>query len=160
MTTDRPEWCVTRVTHYTWEQKTLGRTGSRQFAETVAALRNMLAWATLRRPTRSYHAWERPATANLAAAPPTTVPLPGARARDAIWLPYPAPAARGRATPADRRLSVGPDALIDLIRDLYDGEPCQHDHHGYCQTHGWTATEPRCPHARANDLLEKVDHET
>lgn len=26
----------------------------------------------------------------------------------------------------------------------YDPEPCRHDHHGYCQEHGWFSLEP-CP---------------
>jgi hypothetical protein len=43
--------------------------------------------------------------------------------------------------------------LIEIIRDLTDPDPCQYDHHGYCQAHGWMDTEPRCPHARAADLL-------
>jgi hypothetical protein len=40
-------------------------------------------------------------------------------------------------------------ADLELIRDLADPDPCWFDHHGYCQAHGWTATNPRCPHARA-----------
>lgn len=50
-----------------------------------------------------------------------------------------------------------PDPLLQLIRDLTDPDPCQYDHHGYCQAHGWTETEPRCPHARAKELLEWTD---
>jgi hypothetical protein len=51
-----------------------------------------------------------------------------------------------------------PEEIVGLIRDLYDGEPCWYDRHGYCQEHGWNATTPVCPHARANGLLERVDH--
>jgi hypothetical protein len=44
-------------------------------------------------------------------------------------------------------------AMLSLIDDLRDPDPCYFDHHGYCQAHGWTATEPRCPHARAAEIL-------
>lgn len=43
--------------------------------------------------------------------------------------------------------------LRELIDDLTDPDPCQFDHHGYCQTHGWFDTEPACPHARAKAIL-------
>jgi hypothetical protein len=39
-----------------------------------------------------------------------------------------------------------------LLADLTDPDPCWFDHHGYCQAHGWMATEPACPHARAKAL--------
>lgn len=45
------------------------------------------------------------------------------------------------------------EQLRGLVTDLADREGCSYDHHGYCQVHGWMATEPRCPHARAQDLL-------
>ncbi|RBQ21646.1 hypothetical protein DP939_02740 [Spongiactinospora rosea] len=41
-----------------------------------------------------------------------------------------------------------------LVRDLADPDECQYDHHGHCKAHGWTQTEPRCPHARARELLQ------
>jgi hypothetical protein len=44
-------------------------------------------------------------------------------------------------------------ALRELLGDLTDSDPCELDHHGYCQAHGWPRTEPRCPHARAKELL-------
>jgi hypothetical protein len=40
-----------------------------------------------------------------------------------------------------------------LLEDLADPDPCQYDHHGYCQAHGWLQIEPRCPHLRAKELL-------
>lgn len=43
--------------------------------------------------------------------------------------------------------------LLALLADFVDPDPCELDHHGYCQAHGWTDTEPRCPHARAKELL-------
>lgn len=42
---------------------------------------------------------------------------------------------------------------VAIIRDLVDPDACWYDHHGYCQAHGWTDTEPICPHARAKDFL-------
>lgn len=38
--------------------------------------------------------------------------------------------------------------LLRLIDDLRDVTPCWHDHHGFCQAHGWMATDPRCPRWR------------
>lgn len=52
---------------------------------------------------------------------------------------------------------VGAKALVELIRDLADPDPCWFDHHGYCQAHGWTKTEPTCAHGRAQALLAKYD---
>lgn len=43
--------------------------------------------------------------------------------------------------------------LRELLEHLTDEDPCWFDHHGYCQAHGWMETEPRCPHARAKELL-------
>ena len=43
--------------------------------------------------------------------------------------------------------------LLEIIRDLTDLDDCWLDHHGYCQAHGWFETEPKCPHARAKELL-------
>jgi hypothetical protein len=43
--------------------------------------------------------------------------------------------------------------LRELLQDLIDPDPCSFDHHGYCQAHGWMSTSPRCPHARAKELL-------
>ncbi|MDT0302923.1 DUF433 domain-containing protein [Streptomonospora wellingtoniae] len=42
--------------------------------------------------------------------------------------------------------------LRALVRDLADPDPCWHDHHGYCQAHGWFETDPPCPHGRAQRL--------
>ncbi|MBE4761765.1 hypothetical protein [Streptomyces caniscabiei] len=44
-------------------------------------------------------------------------------------------------------------SLLELVDDLRDPDPCWYDHHGYCQAHGWTATDPRCPDARAAELF-------
>lgn len=46
-------------------------------------------------------------------------------------------------------------ALLSLIEDLTDDELCWFDHHGYCQAHGWMATDPECPDARAQKLLRR-----
>jgi hypothetical protein len=45
------------------------------------------------------------------------------------------------------------DDILDLLDDLTDPDDCWYDHHGYCQAHFWLATDPRCPHARAKDIL-------
>jgi hypothetical protein len=42
----------------------------------------------------------------------------------------------------------------DILEDLIDEDECSYDHHGYCQTHSWFETEPKCPHARAKAILE------
>jgi hypothetical protein len=46
-------------------------------------------------------------------------------------------------------------AVRVLIADLTDPDPCQFDHHGHCQAHGWTDLDRRCPHARAKELLKE-----
>ncbi|MEU0624915.1 hypothetical protein ABZ329_29160 [Streptomyces rubiginosohelvolus] len=44
-------------------------------------------------------------------------------------------------------------ALVEaLVSDFVDPDPCWFDHHGYCQAHGWAATDPGCPHSRAKAL--------
>ena len=48
---------------------------------------------------------------------------------------------------------------ISLLREMVDPDDCQYDHHGYCQTHGWTADTP-CPHSRAKILLAASDAAT
>ncbi|MGA3562589.1 hypothetical protein [Melissospora conviva] len=50
-------------------------------------------------------------------------------------------------------MTVLPADVIALIEDFTGDEPCQLDHHGYCQQHYWFETEPACPHARAKQLL-------
>lgn len=45
-------------------------------------------------------------------------------------------------------------SLFDLLSDLADSDPCYFDHHGYCQAHNWFTTEPKCPHARAKEVLD------
>ena len=45
--------------------------------------------------------------------------------------------------------------LRRLITDLTDPDPCSFDHHGYCQAHGWFDVEPKCPHARAKELIDE-----
>jgi hypothetical protein len=48
------------------------------------------------------------------------------------------------------------DTVIELhgvLVDMVDPDPCQYDHHGYCQAHGWLQTQPPCPHLRAKKLL-------
>jgi hypothetical protein len=52
-------------------------------------------------------------------------------------------------------VEIAVEELLRLIRDLADPNPCSFDHHGHCQTHGWTDTEPACPHARAKRILAR-----
>lgn len=42
--------------------------------------------------------------------------------------------------------------MRSIVRDLTDPDECTFDHHGNCQAHGWTQTDPKCPHARAKEL--------
>lgn len=48
------------------------------------------------------------------------------------------------------------EALRQLVKDLADPGPCYFDHHGYCQAHGWTDTDPSCPHGRAQQLFPGI----
>lgn len=43
-----------------------------------------------------------------------------------------------------------------LLREFVDDDPCEFDHHGGCQTHGFYEPSPgeRCPNALAKELLE------
>ncbi len=42
--------------------------------------------------------------------------------------------------------------LRALVGELLDPDPCEYDHHGYCQTHG--LSEQPCPHERGKALLK------
>lgn len=44
-----------------------------------------------------------------------------------------------------------------LIGDLCDPGECWYDHHGFCQAHGWMATDPICPHARGKTALKATE---
>lgn len=54
---------------------------------------------------------------------------------------------------AEARAAEELKPLTDLVKELTDPDPCHFDHHGYCQAHGWMATEPACPHSRAQALF-------
>ncbi|MBD3550826.1 hypothetical protein [Streptomyces sp. SP18CM02] len=64
---------------------------------------------------------------------------------------------------ADEAKPVEPTrlALVEaLVSDFIDPDPCHFDHHGYCQAHGWFATDPGCPHGRAKALgLEEPEED-
>lgn len=47
------------------------------------------------------------------------------------------------------------EAVLTQMVDR-DNEPCDLDHHGYCQAHLWL-DEGRCPVAAAKDLIEEAD---
>lgn len=61
----------------------------------------------------------------------------------------------GRAERVERQR----DQLAALVRDFLDPDPCQLDHHGYCQAHGWAHDGWHCPHARAREALAALDDE-
>ncbi|MFD9070556.1 hypothetical protein [Streptomyces lasiicapitis] len=50
-----------------------------------------------------------------------------------------------------------PAEFTIIVRDLLDPDPCQLDHHGYCQAHSWMCSGSRCPHARAREVLAAID---
>lgn len=54
-------------------------------------------------------------------------------------------------------LSRQRDQAINLLRDLVDDEPCDYDHHDYCQSHRLYARP--CFHAQAIELIALVDGE-
>lgn len=56
--------------------------------------------------------------------------------------------AQQRALRAEQAL----EEAIGILNDLTDPDDCWYDHHGYCQAHGWTDTDPACPHRRAKDV--------
>lgn len=66
--------------------------------------------------------------------------------------PRPAPEAPPAPRPAMDQVAVD---LIGLVADLVDPDPCVLDHHGNCQTHGWTIPDVPCPHERARAVLGK-----
>lgn len=43
-----------------------------------------------------------------------------------------------------------------IIEDLVGEDPCEFDHHGYCQAHGWM-DESECPHARAKKFMKMME---
>lgn len=54
-----------------------------------------------------------------------------------------------------RELEEENQKLRALVGDLADDGTCWYDHHGYCQEHGWFATDPQCPHARARQITKE-----
>lgn len=44
------------------------------------------------------------------------------------------------------------DEAFEIINNVCDGNPCNLDHHGYCQEHCWL-DESECPHKAAKRLL-------
>ena len=45
--------------------------------------------------------------------------------------------------------------IIELLEDLHDTDPCEFDHHGNCQLHGWSGDKP-CPQKRLGEILYKI----
>ena len=44
--------------------------------------------------------------------------------------------------------------IIELLEDLHDPYPCEFDHHGNCQAHGWFGDRP-CPQKRLKTILTR-----
>ena len=47
---------------------------------------------------------------------------------------------------------------LNLLESLVNDDPCDFDHHGGCQAHGYLSLEPGeiCPQAEAKRLLAKI----
>ena len=43
--------------------------------------------------------------------------------------------------------------LLKLVAELIDPDPCEYDHHGYCQAH--SLQERPCPHERGRAVIAK-----
>lgn len=43
---------------------------------------------------------------------------------------------------------------VNLLRRVASTEPCELDHHGYCQSHGWLCSAP-CPQGVAKEFLKQ-----
>jgi len=59
---------------------------------------------------------------------------------------------------AELDLEIFKKETIELLEDLLDPDPCEFDHHGNCQLHGWSGDKP-CPQKRLKELLYKVKTE-
>jgi hypothetical protein len=68
------------------------------------------------------------------------------------WLPFSVREHFGTDTP---KLLAEVEQLRALLAEFVDDEPCEFDHHGGCQTHGFLEPRPgqRCHVARARELL-------
>lgn len=51
------------------------------------------------------------------------------------------------------RLRGQAEKLASTLADFLDDEPCEFDHHGYCQMHGWL-DEGECSMSRARRILD------
>ena len=49
------------------------------------------------------------------------------------------------------RVEIG--RLRVMVEALRDSDPCEFDHHGYCQAHGWMTTDKPCPHGLAAEMF-------
>lgn len=58
------------------------------------------------------------------------------------------------------RLRAENTALLDLVADFVDHDPCDLDHHGYCQAHMWIGSPLPCPHGRAKAMFNLDSEET
>lgn len=44
-------------------------------------------------------------------------------------------------------------SLIELLKSFDDQDPCQNDHHGYCQAHGWLQSG-QCHVAQLREIVK------
>lgn len=51
------------------------------------------------------------------------------------------------------------ERMAECLRDMVDEDPCDFDHHGGCQAHGYISLGPgeECPHAEAKRILDQID---
>jgi len=73
------------------------------------------------------------------------------------WCPL---CRRGEYCPDNERLmkqntEINAD-LLAALKDFIDNETCRHDHHGYCQTHGYLQ-EGVCHMVRARAAIKRAE---
>ena len=59
---------------------------------------------------------------------------------------------------AELDLAIFKKEIIELLQDLEDSDPCELDHHGNCQAHGWVDMKEfppwrECPQKRLKLIL-------
>ena len=57
----------------------------------------------------------------------------------------------GKVGSEEFKLQARIKQLEELVDCLYDDNPCEYDHHGYCQAHGWMDKSP-CPMKRIREI--------
>ena len=77
--------------------------------------------------------------------------IPSVTTEHHVWNPPVIDVVKQRWTPLD--------APNDLLSALVDESPCEFDHHGGCQAHGYISLQPgeECPQAELKRLLASRD---